>query len=73
MSGKITIIRHAPTEFNEKRIFMGILDIPVIKFDEKQIMEAKGLLRLENYTAIYSSPLRELCKQLQKYVGLKQK
>lgn len=73
MSGKITIIRHAPTEFNEKRIFMGTLDIPVIKFDEKQIMEAKGLLRLENYTAIYSSPLKRALQTATKICGVKTK
>lgn len=73
MSGKITVIRHAPTEYNENQIFMGTLDIPVINFDESQIAAVKVLVEKENYTAIYSSPLKRALQTAEKICGTKNK
>ncbi len=72
MSGKITVIRHAPTEYNKKNIFMGTLDIPIINFDEVQISDTKELVQKENFTAIYSSPLKRALQTAIKVVGSKE-
>lgn len=58
MSFKITIIRHAPTEYNYKGIFMGSLDIPPAPFDEKAVSEIRKQLQRESYTKMYASPLK---------------
>ena len=69
MSSKITIIRHAPTEYNSQNIFMGDLDIPVLKFDETIIKNVKQNLPIENFTSIYSSPLQRAYQTAKKVLG----
>lgn len=57
MPKTMTIIRHAPTEYNIKGIFMGTKDIPVTDFDESIFAK----IRLNEYICpspvLYASPL----------------
>lgn len=69
MSSKITIIRHAPTEYNSQNIFIGTLDIPVVSFNDKIVKELQRLLLCEKYTAIYSSPLQRSIQTAKKIFG----
>lgn len=58
MHSTITIIRHAPTEYNKKGIFMGTSDIPIDGFDEESISSVKAKLREQPYSFLYTSPLK---------------
>lgn len=57
MQTTITIIRHAPTEYNKKSIFMGTKDIPVNSFDEKDIQIIRDNEYIKQASFLYSSPL----------------
>lgn len=58
MHSIITIIRHAPTEYNKKGIFMGTSDISISKFDEESINSVKEKLSEQPYPFLYTSPLK---------------
>ena len=57
MQTTITVIRHAPTEYNKKSIFMGTKDIPVDSFDEKGIQIIRDNEYIKQVSFLYSSPL----------------
>lgn len=59
MSSKITIIRHAPTEFNKNKIFMGTKDVPVDihELTGEQIDVLRNNAYLQSVDAWYASPL----------------
>lgn len=58
MSTNITIIRHAPTKYNEKGIFMGSLDIPPEPIDTTLVLEVRKQLEGTIFSAVYSSPYK---------------
>lgn len=58
MHSTITIIRHAPTVFNKKGIFMGTSDIPIDKLEEESIKSVKEKLSEQPYSFLYTSPLK---------------
>lgn len=59
MPTTITIIRHAPTEYNKKKIFMGTKDIPIDTrgLDEEKIKIIKENEYIQRVGTLYSSPL----------------
>lgn len=58
----LTVIRHAPTPFNNEKIFMGSLDIPCINIEMSQIKAITNLVNVNEYSICYTSPLnRALC------------
>ena len=69
MESKITVIRHAPTEYNKQNIFMGTLDIPVEFFNPIEIEKLKNFVLKKQYTAIYSSPLKRALQTAKMTVG----
>lgn len=58
MPANITIIRHAPTEYNKKGIFMGSLDIPPDPLDPNLVLNARQQLDSLHYDAFFSSPYK---------------
>lgn len=58
MHSTITIIRHAPTEYNKRGVFMGTSDIPIDRFDEESINSVKENLSIQPYSFLYTSPLK---------------
>lgn len=58
MSTNITIIRHAPTKYNKKGIFMGSLDIPPEPIDTNLVLEVRKQLDGTIFNAVYSSPYK---------------
>lgn len=57
----LTIIRHAPTEYNRKGIFMGTKDIPVTDFDESIFAKLRENEYVCAAPVLYSSPLLRAC------------
>lgn len=65
MSTKIIVIRHAPTDYNKRRIFMGRKDIPVDEVDIAQVEQVRNIIREEGCSFFYSSPLHRALKTAQ--------
>lgn len=57
MPKTLTIIRHAPTEYNLKGIFMGTKDIPVTYFDETIFAKIRENEYVCAASFLYTSPL----------------
>ncbi len=59
MSTTITIIRHAPTEYNKKEIFMGTKDVPINiqELDGEKIEAIRKNEYIQRVNTWYSSPL----------------
>ena len=59
MSTTITIIRHAPTEYNKKEIFMGTKDVPINiqELDGEKIETIRKNEYVQSVNIWYSSPL----------------
>jgi len=59
MSTTITIIRHAPTEYNKNKIFMGTKDVPVgaQELDGEKIKAIRKNEYIQSVNTWYSSPL----------------
>ena len=59
MSASITIIRHAPTVYNKKEIFMGSEDIPVdhLEFETSKLRSIRENEYIKCTDRIYTSPL----------------
>ena len=53
----IYLIRHGQTEFNDKNIFRGHLDIPLNSYGNSQAESIGKILKVINFDVIYSSPL----------------
>jgi phosphoserine phosphatase len=53
----IFLIRHGNTEFNEKKIFRGRLDIPLDSIGSKQAEKTGKFLKDINFDIMHSSPL----------------
>lgn len=51
-------IRHGETDWNKQGIIMGQTDIPLNVTGIKQAHKAKDVLRQENFSIIYTSPLQ---------------
>jgi len=54
----ITVIRHAPTEFNTSEIFMGIMDIPLLKNTDIDVDHLRNTFITNYCTKCYTSPLK---------------
>lgn len=59
MSTSITIVRHAPTVYNKKEIFMGTEDIPVdhIELEASKFKSVRENEYIRRADCIYTSPL----------------
>ena len=57
MPKTLTIIRHAPTEYNHNGIFMGTKDIPVPDFDESIFTKIRENEFVSTASVLYTSPL----------------
>lgn len=57
MPKTLTIIRHAPTEYNHNGIFMGTKDIPVTDFDESIFTKIRENEFVSTASVLYTSPL----------------
>ena len=51
-------IRHGETDWNRQSIIMGQTDIPLDDTGIHQAHQAKDILKTENVSAIYTSPLQ---------------
>lgn len=69
MPARVTIIRHAPTEYNRRSIFMGTKDIPADLIDERSICEAKKYIKDAAYSAVFTSPLKRAAETADKIIG----
>ncbi|MHB1376345.1 MAG: histidine phosphatase family protein [Candidatus Humimicrobiaceae bacterium] len=58
----IFLIRHGQTEFNDKSIFRGHLDIPLNSYGINQAESIGKILKFINFDMIYSSPLKRAKK-----------
>jgi len=54
---KIYLIRHGQTEYNDKNIFRGHLDIPLNSYGISQAESVGKALKVIDFNAIYTSPL----------------
>jgi broad specificity phosphatase PhoE len=54
----ITVIRHAPTEYNTNKIFMGVLDIPLTSTEDIDITRLKKIFSDNGCSLCYTSPLK---------------
>ena len=71
----IYLIRHGQTEYNDKSIFRGQLDIPLNSFGISQAESIGKTLKVIDFDAIYSSPLNRAKKTaeiINKYQGKKE-
>ena len=57
MDKTVTIIRHAPTEYNKKCIFMGTADIPAAYFDSSAFARIREDRYVRQAAVLYASPL----------------
>ena len=58
MPANITIVRHAPTEYNKKGIFMGSLDIAPDPLDITLVQEAQKQIEHISFDAVFASPYK---------------
>jgi len=54
----ITVIRHAPTEYNTNKIFMGVLDIPLTTTENIDANRLKRAFTENGCSICYTSPLK---------------
>ena len=69
MPSKIIIVRHAPTKYNKKEMFMGSMDIPADGIDTIQVEQVRSVILQEGCATIYSSPLRRAVETAQAIGG----
>ena len=62
---KIILVRHGQTEFNEKEVFRGHVDIPLDELGRKQARAAAEGIHSFNIQRIYSSPLQRALETAQ--------
>lgn len=65
MPSKVIIIRHAPTAYNKKGIFMGSMDIPADEIDAVRVEQVRNAILQEGCAELYSSPLRRALETAQ--------
>jgi broad specificity phosphatase PhoE len=58
MPTTITVIRHAPTDFNTNGTFMGVLDVPLAENVDINIKKLKLVFTRNNCRICYTSPLK---------------
>lgn len=57
MDNTFYLVRHGLTDFNEKKVFMGLLDIPLNKNGVSQALDLYKTMEDKSFDFAYSSPL----------------
>ncbi|MFA5136352.1 MAG: histidine phosphatase family protein [Patescibacteria group bacterium] len=68
MPKKIILVRHGTTDFNQKRLMQGQLDIPLNTQGKKDANNAADLLRHHEIDVVFSSDLIRAYETAQAYV-----
>lgn len=68
--GKLILVRHGATDFNNKNIYFGKTDIKLNTRGIQEILKTKEILKTVDYDVIFSSPLSR-AKETALYINYK--
>jgi 2,3-bisphosphoglycerate-dependent phosphoglycerate mutase len=58
VSSTLVLLRHGQSEWNQKNIFTGWMDVPLSLLGEEEALWARGVLKRFHFDAVFTSALR---------------